>query len=200
MVEIGANNGEHFDQDFNGVTLSNAELTAELFDGCTFDSCDFSGSVFNRCTFRDCCFNQCNLSVVTVGYSRFIDVTFDQCKIVGVDWTKGQWTTFSLGSPLIFKQCIIDASSFYGLPFKGCVLETCRAHDVDFRGADFSEADFSYTDLLNSLFGGTNLIRANFYEAVNYSIDINNNQINHARFCRLEAVRLLESLDIELVD
>lgn len=200
MVDIGTKYGEHYGQEFINHSLSRNEFNEELFDGCTFEGCDFSESSFSRCTFCDCRFVNCNLSVIKIGYSRFVDVVFDECKLVGVDWTQGQWPRLGLGSPLIFKQCVINASSFYGLHLKDCVIEDCRAHDVDFRGADFSGADFSSTDLLNSLFASTTLISANFFNAINYTIDINNNQIKHARFCRLEAVRLLESLDIELVD
>lgn len=200
MVNIGTKHGEHYDQEFTELGLSHNEFNEELFDGCTFEGCDFSESMFSRCTFRDCRFVQCNLSVIKIGYSRFVDVAFEECKVVGVDWTQGQWPRLGLGSPLIFKQCVLDASSFYGLHLKDCVIENCRAHDVDFRGADFTGADFSGSDLLNSLFASTMLVWANFFAAINYTIDINNNQIKHAKFCRLEAVRLLESLDIELVD
>lgn len=200
MVELGIRQGEHYDQQFTDLSWSRKELDEELFDGCTFEGCDFSESLFHRCTFRDCRFVRCNLSVMKIGYSRFVDVTFDECKVVGIDWTQGQWPRLALGSPFIFNKCVLDGSSYYGLYLKDCVIKGCRAHDVDFRGADLSGADFSSTDLLNSLFASTKLVGANFFAAINYSIDINNNQIKQAKFCRLEAVCLLESLDIELVD
>lgn len=200
MVELGTKQGEHYDQEFSGHSLSRNNFDEELFDGCNFEGCDFSESTFSRCTFRDCHFVNCNLSVMKIGYSRFVDVSFSECKVVGVDWTQGQWPRLELGSPLTFKQCVIDTSSFYGLHLKDCIIDGCRAHDVDFRCADLSGADFSSTDLLNSLFASTKLVSANFFAAINYTIDINDNQIKHAKFCRLEAVCLLESLDIELVD
>jgi uncharacterized protein YjbI with pentapeptide repeats len=58
----------------------------------------------------------------------------------------------------------------------------------------------SYTDFANALFGRTNLSRANFAEAINYDIDVFNNEIKAAKFSRHEAIRLLDSLDIELID
>jgi len=82
----------------------------------------------------------------------------------------------------------------------GCQILNCHAYDVDFRGADLTDADFSATDLLSSLFDNTVLIRANFNGSINYSIDVNNNVINQAKFCRLEAVCLLDGLGIELID
>lgn len=191
---------EHYDQEFIDLCLSNIGLDTVLFDNCTFSGCDLSGSILSRCTFRDCRFNSCNLSVMKIGYSRFTDVTFDECKIVGVDWTQGQWSKFALGAPLTFTRCVIDSSSFYGLPFSGCRVVNCHAHDVDFRGADFTDGDFSSTDLLSSLFDSTVLKCANFNGSINYSIDVTNNVINQAKFCRHEAVCLLEGLGIELID
>ena len=38
-----------------------------------------------------------------------------------------------------------------------------------------------------------------FNEAVNYDIDVNNNVLKDAMFCRYEVVRLLESLGVNLI-
>jgi uncharacterized protein YjbI with pentapeptide repeats len=119
---------------------------------------------------------------------------------VGVDWTKADWPRHSFAANLKFNECIINDSSFFGLNFSELVLEHCKAHDVDFRNGNFSKAKFCYTDFTGSLFSKTNLKQADFSEAENYDIDIFNNEITGARFSRYEAVRLLDSLDIELVD
>jgi uncharacterized protein YjbI with pentapeptide repeats len=95
---------------------------------------------------------------------------------------------------------MINSSSFYGLNLQKIAIEQCRAHDVDFREANLSGVNFSHTDLMNSLFNNTNLTDANFSEADNYDINIRNNIINKATFSRHEAVRLLNSLDINLID
>jgi len=130
---------------------------------------------------------------------KFSDVEFNQCKILGVDWTKAYWRGLVLSSPLKFQGCLINSSSFYGLNLTKVVFEECRAHDVDFREANLTGANFSHTDLNNSLFGNTNLTSANFNEAVNYDIDVNKNLVKDAKFCRYEAVRLLESLGVHLI-
>ena len=79
-------------------------------------------------------------------------------------------------------------------------MDECKLHDVDFREADLTDADFHYSDLSFSQFHHSNLSSANFAEATNYSIDINANNVKGARFTRLEALSLLDSLGIELVD
>jgi uncharacterized protein YjbI with pentapeptide repeats len=94
----------------------------------------------------------------------------------------------------------MNDSCFFGLRLEELVIQECKAHDVDFREGNFSEADFTYTDFANSLFAETNLAGANFIEAISYTIDIYHNEIKRAKFSRYEAVRLLDSLNIELVD
>ena len=73
-------------------------------------------------------------------------------------------------------------------------MEECKAHDVDFRKANLAGGNFTYTDFANSVFGKTNLAGANFAEAVNYSMDILQNEVRGAKFSRFAAVGLLEGL------
>ncbi len=80
------------------------------------------------------------------------------------------------------------------------MLDECKVQDVDFREGDFSHAVMTYSDFTHSLFMRTNLESANFTEATQYSINILENQVKGAKFSKHEAVYLLESLGIELVD
>lgn len=191
---------DYYSETFSALDLSSRELSAKEFDCCTFKECDLSDTVLSRCKFVDCDFINCNLSVTKIDYSKFSDVSFDNCKVIGVDWTKADWPNLALASPVKFKQCIINDSSFFGLSLAEITIADCKAHSVDFREANFSEADFTYTDLSHSLFNNSNLAGANFTEASNYDIDIYNNIIKGATFSRHEAVGLLSSLEIELVD
>jgi len=86
------------------------------------------------------------------------------------------------------------------LSLSDLVIEECKAHNVDFREGDFSNGNFTYSDLTGSLFSNTKLLKADFTEAVNYDIDIFNNVLKQAKFTRFEAVNLLSALEIELVD
>ncbi len=156
--------------------------------------------IFNKCKFIDCHFTKCNLSVAKIKYTKFSGVSFDACKMVGIDWTTAAWPRFAISSPIKFHKCVLNDSSFFGLSLEEIVLDECKAHDVDFREGNFSEANFTFTDFTSSMFGGTNLSGANFTEATNYNIDIYYNVIKRAKFSRQEAVRLLNGLDIELVD
>ncbi len=199
-MENFENEDEYLSKRFNSIDVSGSTITDKEFEDCTFTECDFSDVLFDKCKFIDCHFVKCNLSVVKLSYSKFSDVVFEECKVIGVDWTKATWPNLTTFAQVKFHKSILNDSSFYGLEMEELVLEDCKVHDVDFREGNFNEADFSGTDFLHSVFGKTNLTSANFAESTNYSIDVYDNRIKGAKFCRFEAVSLLESLEIELVD
>jgi fluoroquinolone resistance protein len=185
---------------FKNLTETNTEISGVEFEGCEFHECNFTETTFRKCRFIECTFSHCNLSVIKVPQSKFSDVVFKECKLVGVDWTKAAWPKLAFSVSLKMHNCIINDSSFFGLKLDEIVIKQCKAHDVDFRDGSFVGADFSYTDFTDCLFAKTILSGADFYEAINFDIDIFNNNIKKARFSRYEAARLLNSLDIELVD
>ncbi len=196
-------NSEHiefYDQEFNDLPHTHISLYGKRFDNCRFDTCDFSESTLKECSFIDCTFTKCNLTLINIGNTKFSNTEFIHCKMRGIDWTKAYWRDLSLDLPFSFKECLISSSNFYGLNIAKVKIVSCKAHDTDFREADLNCVDFSNTDLTNSLFNNTNLTGANFYGATNYTINITQNTIQGAYFCRHEAVSLLESLGIELQD
>lgn len=200
MTDFADDKNEYISESFNGLNLSGKEICFKEFDDCTFKECDFSDVIFRECKFIDCHFVKSNLSNIKIGYSKFSEVFFDECKLIGVDWTNASWPGLALCSPIKFNKCILNDASFLGLNLAEIVIEECKAHDVDFREGNFREADFTYTDFSNSLFNKTNLTGANFTEATNYNINVYLNDIEGAKFSRYEAVNLLESLGVELVD
>ncbi|MEP4890726.1 MAG: pentapeptide repeat-containing protein [Aliiglaciecola sp.] len=199
MVNFNQNN-EYWSETFTELDLSDEEVSGKEFEGCSFDKCNFSNSAFNRCVFIDCEFTDCNLSNIKIDFSTFSDVSFRDSKLIGIDWTKAAWSELIYNSPVSFHTSILNHSSFYGLCLHDLVLQGCKAISVDFREADFSHANFTFTDLQGSLFDNTNLTAVDFSDATDYHIDIHRNTLKNAKFSRFEAVRLLESLDIQLVD
>jgi len=190
----------HYSQSFVDEDLSFEEMEFIEFEDCTFKTCNFSEATFKQCRFIDCLFLKSNLSVVDFNQSKLNNVTFDQCKLIGIDWTRITWSSIVTGSPITFTDSILNDGSFFGLALEELVAENCQAHAVDFREGDFNHANFSKTDFMNSLFNETNLSYADFSDASNYQIDVYFNKVNGARFCRIEALSLLEGLEIELVD
>lgn len=191
---------EYRSQHFVREPLPEARLQDTVFEDCEFRECDFHATTFSRCRFVDCSFLACNLSSIAVSQSRFTAVEFHDCKVIGVNWALASWPRLLLASPLAFYRCILNDCSFLGLPFEELILEACKAHDVDFRDGRFSRARFVGTDFTRSLFGRTALGGADFTGASNYDIDVLENDVKHAKFSRDEAIRLLQGLDIEIVD
>jgi len=144
MTALESNKKDFYGQTFSDENFNGKTISAKEFDGCYFQSCDFNEAIFLNCEFTDCNFIACNLSILNVDNSKFSDVEFVDCKLIGVNWITAYWRGLTLGTPLKFKRCLINSSSFYGLNLTKIVIEQCRAHDVDFREANLSGASFSY--------------------------------------------------------
>ncbi len=71
-------------------------------------------------------------------------------------------------------------------------MHLCSAKDADFRESNLRSSDLRSTDFKGALFHQTQLGGADFTDATHMAIDV--------KFNRHEALNLLSSLDIELVD
>jgi len=194
------NHHHYLSQLFKDIDWSEKAIEATEFDNCTFIGCNFSNTQFLKCKFHECHFINCNLSLIKVAKCSFFDTLFEECKAIGINWTNAAWPNIKLNCPLRFTKCILNDSSFLGLSLQEMSMVECKAHDVDFRDADFTQADFSHTDFTHSLFSKTILKEANFSEAINYDINIFQNDVKRAKFTLPEAMSLLQHLDIELLD
>jgi fluoroquinolone resistance protein len=200
MIDFVDGQNEYLAESFKNLNASQQRISSKVFEDCEFRDCNFNETIFQRCEFINCNFSKCDFSVAKLEFSQFRDVTFTACKMIGIDWATATWPKVASFLPLKFIKCIIHDSSFFELSLKEIVIQDCQSHDVDFRNGNFSGANFTHTDFRNSLFGKTNLTGADFRGAANYNIDISINTITKATFSRQEALRLLDSLGIKLVD
>lgn len=178
--------------------MKDAEIHQKLFDNCRFEKCNFNKTKFISCKFVDCEFKACDLSLIDINNTTFNEVVFDTSKLIGINWTHAKWPQVRLGSSIQFYSCNISHSSFFQLQLSGFIAEECKAHDVDFREGDFSEASFMLTDFDKSYFMRTKLHSADFTQATNYTIDPNENDIFKAKFSMPEVVSLLNAFDIDM--
>ncbi len=191
---------QYVEEHFTKLDITDSQIDNTEFEECEFSDCDLSHSVFKGCKFINCRFTRCNLSLIKIPQSRFAETTFRECKMVGIDWTRAQWSSYQFHPELKFYQCILNDSSFLGLNLHEVVMEECKAHDVDLRETQLNNAHLTYCDFTHSLFGRTNLSGADLSESVNFNIDVLDNNLSNATFSRYEALNLLESLGINLVD
>jgi uncharacterized protein YjbI with pentapeptide repeats len=119
-----------------------------------------------------------------------------------VNWAAASWDERSLIERRFvdFQSCSLDYSLFIGLKLKGIKIQGCSAKHLDFEGADLTAADCSGSNFEASRFVHTNLTKADFSGAVNYLIDARINTLEKTKFSLPEAISLLKSLDIEIVD
>lgn len=198
MLEVLARTA-YDDQVFRKLNLERARLDANEFYDCTFIRCSFVEAVLHSCRFVGCVFQHCDLSLIQAPASTFSDTRFEDSSLVGVNWTQADWPAARLGEPMGFCRCALNHSTFLGLNLREIQIKDCVAVDVDFREADLTRADFSGTDLSESLFLNTNLTKADLSSARNYHIAPGQNVLKKARFSLPEALSLLYSMDIELI-
>jgi len=187
---------EYYDQTFDKVRLAQGETLTGKFTDCIFINCAFEAAIMRNCRFSGCTFKECDLSLVQIPGSSFPATRFEKSKLIGIDWTQGNWTQSEFSNLEGFFDCVLSHSTFIGIGLKGIQIKNCIANEVDFREADLSKVDFSKTDLSRSLFGSTNLSDADLSQARNYQIDPGNNSLKGARFALPEAMALLYSMDI----
>ncbi|KAF1004570.1 MAG: hypothetical protein GAK28_03947 [Luteibacter sp.] len=192
--------GDYADMLFKDIVAEDTVFEGIRFEGCTFRQCHFDRSTFSRCRFRDCEFIDCHLDLIRIGGTLFAESRFTDCRMLGIDWTRGHWPSVQLPETLRFERCLLNDSSFFGLRLEGIRLLACRALNVDFTDADCADADFAGTELRDAMFRHTRLTGANFVDAIDYTIDIRQNDVRRARFSLPEAASLLRGLDIDLVE
>jgi|KBSSwiStaDraftv2_1062776.scaffolds.fasta_scaffold561610_2 uncharacterized protein YjbI with pentapeptide repeats len=187
-------------EQFERLNLVGEEFLNKRFYDCRFAHCNFSAAKWTDCVFDGCIFTDSNLSNALVKRSAFREVRFKLCKLVGIDWPSAKWPGVALSDLIEFDECILNGGSFFGLVLHELKMEGCQAREVDFTEADCTEASFIQTDFMHALFHQTDLTRADFTDALDYGIDVSSNRINGAKFSLPDAINLLRSLPIELIE
>lgn len=148
------------------------------FENCTFSTIDFSEISLNHCAFVDCEFEYCNLSMLKLHGSILNNVTFKDCKLTGIDFSRTNETFFSVN----FYNCLLDYAVFFKRRNRKGIFKGCSLIGADFSEADLSEAVFEDSNLDAAVFMQTNLSGADFRQAANFVIDPEQNLIKKARF------------------
>jgi fluoroquinolone resistance protein len=193
-------NTEYTDQTFRNLNYSHTQLRSNTFQDCVFEHCNFSEAVFLNCRFINCVVKNCDLSLAQIPGCVFQETKFESSKLVGINWSQAHWPEKKLWHPVDFKKCVLGHSTFLAVDLSESRIKRCEAINVDFREANLTKVDFAFTDLKESLFQKTKLSKADLRYARNYQIDPSQNEITGAKFSLPEALSLLYSMDIELID
>lgn len=187
-------------QKFNRVSLKGITIDGKEFEECVFRNCSFQETTFRECVFRDSSFLECDLSMAQVPKSSFINVSFNSCRLTGINWANARWPSVQLHTPVTFQECMLSYSIFLGVALKNAAFLDSVAHEADFSEADLSGCDFTGTDLAGAIFNQTNLTGSHLERAHNYTIDLRSNKLAGARFSLPEAVSLLRGSGVIIVD
>ena len=169
---------------FNLERPDSAYETTE-FRACTFN--DIAGIAFT-----DCLFSSCNMSNAVVSKVKAQDLTFRDCKLIGINF----YQMLDFGFSLHFENCLLDYASFDNKKMNKSSFKYCKLHGVNFSKADLSKVTMSDCDLAEAIFDRTNLAGMDFTTNRNFSIDPQFNQVKKTKFAAATLSGLLTKFDI----
>ncbi|MDB5236143.1 MAG: hypothetical protein JWR44_3136 [Hymenobacter sp.] len=148
------------------------------FDEFRFVNCDFTGADFSHVRFTDCLFERCNLSAVRLAGTALQNVAFDECKLLGLQFTACRDMLFGVH----FDQCQLRYASFAGRTMPNTRFVGCNLEEADFADANLTGAVFQDCALVGAVFQNTQLPGADFTTATGFIIDPETNPLTGARF------------------
>ena len=184
----------HDSTTFESLDFSEQPIQDGEYTKCIFTNCNFSKTNFKGTDFVDCTFKGCNFALALLDNTGLKNVTFIACKLIGINF--GACSNFLF--EVSFRDCHLDYSSFFQKKLKKTNFTECSLKEVDFEQADLSSASFNNCDLYNSRFIGTNLEKADFRTAINYTFDPEINKMKGARFAYSGISGLLAKYNIDI--
>jgi len=174
--------------------IERADFSLERTDRA-YESTEFRACIFNDISgiaFTDCLFSSCNLSNAQVSKAKAQDLTFRDCKLIGINF----YQMLDFGFSLHFENCLLDYASFDKKKMNKSSFKNCRLHGVNFSKADLSKVTMADCDLADAIFDGTNLSGIDFTTNRNFSIDPQLNLVKKTRFSAATLSGLLTKFDI----
>ena len=183
------------DQIFEKLHVQESGFEPGEYEGCTFNLCDFSNTDLSGVTFITCAFNSCNLSLAKLDKTGFQDITFKDCKMLGLHFE----SCHKFGFAVAFENCQLNDSSFYQVRSPKTLFKDSKLQGVDFTECILTGSKFDQCDLAGAAFDRTNLEKVDFTTAYNYNIDPEINRLRSAKFSLLGVSGLLAKYHIDIV-
>jgi len=182
------------DKLFDRIKFKEAALEKGEYENCVFKQCDFSNTNLSEFKFSNCEFISSNLSLAVLTKTAFRDVTFNECKILGLHFENCN----EFGLSFTFESCQLNHSSFYKTKIKKTIFKNSLLKEVDFTECDLTASIFENCDLNNATFDNTIIEKVDFRTAFNYSINPELNRIKKAKFSIEGISGLLSKYDIDI--
>jgi fluoroquinolone resistance protein len=171
-----------------------ATLVKGDYEHCIFNNCNLADYNLSEFKFTDCSFNSSNLSLAKLHKTSFSNVTFKDCKMLGLRFD----TCNDFGFSVSFEDCQLNYASFFKTKIKKTSFKNCQLQEVDFVEADLTSAVFNNCNLLLAVFENTILEKADFRTSHGYAINPEINRIKKARFSIWGIPGLLNQYDIDI--
>ena len=184
----------HIHKTFDKVIAIATKIQNREFEGCVFKNCDFSNSDFSNNTFMECQFIDCNLSMMQVGNTSLQDVSFKNCKLLGIQFQSCNDFLFEVN----FDECALDYASFANKKMPKTKFVSCSLKEANFINANLTQSLFDHCNLENAIFNDTQLAAVDFTTAFNYKIDPQFNPMKKAKFSTVGILGLLDQYDIKI--
>ena len=182
------------DQTFEGINFVEKPIAAD-FEDCVFKSCFFSKARLSNLSFTNCTFENCDLSGANLHKAAFQDCEFIACKMLGMGFD----TCASFLFQITCDSCMLNFSNFYKVDLSSSHFVKSQLKEADFTEANLSGISLTECDLAGATFERTNLQKADFSTAINYSLIPENNKLTGALFSKEGLPGLLLSYKIKIV-
>jgi uncharacterized protein YjbI with pentapeptide repeats len=179
--------------DVNWERVENAE-----FQGCTFVGSNLNEAVVKASRFVECRFERCDLSLWKPTDSVVGGCHFEDCRMLGIDWTIASWPRVALYEANTFLRCDLSHSTFADLDLGPTRFSECRLRESSFRFARMAGADLKESDCLGTDFHGADLSGAALVGVAGLTVDPLSSKLQGATVDADGAIAILESLGINL--
>ncbi|MCB9252666.1 MAG: pentapeptide repeat-containing protein [Flavobacteriales bacterium] len=183
-------------ESFTGIDFTKDGLPYKEFELCTFVNCNFSGLDLSGINFTECDFDACNLSLCILKKTVLRDLTFKNCKMLGLHFDDCN----QFGLSFRFDSCILNMSSFFQCQLSKTVFKNTQFVEADLEECNLSECIFENCDFNKAVFNRTNITGADLSTSINYHIDPEVNQIAGASFSLPDVLSMLNKYGIRIKD
>jgi uncharacterized protein YjbI with pentapeptide repeats len=184
--------GESF-RDVDWASISESE-----FRDCTFVACDFSETLIRNVRLVGATFRECDVSLFKPTDCSIGGSQFEDCRMLGVDWTLANWPRVPLHNPNAFIRCDLSLGTFTDLMLGAVRFEQCRLREAFFRNATLTGAVFDRSDCSGADFLGADLSGASLRNVAGLWLDPRSTRLEGATVDPATGASILESLGINL--
>ncbi len=179
------------DQEFSGER----PIPKGEFENCSFTALELANTYLDNQAFLESRFERCNLAHANLSHSRFQEVTLEDCKLTGVDFST--LDTFLL--EIRFVNCNVQACRFSSMDLQKCSFSGCQLTGALFEHCDLRSVAFDACDLDQCIFEHCQLQEADFTSALNLGFNPETNRMKGARIQRDSLAGLLKKYDLVIV-